>query len=479
MSAMVQQTPVALRAPTQQHQEQHHAKKTDDAALATYLTSKLRLDQQPQQDAWVYPQPMVAMVHPHAQQSHQQPHYVPAATTTPSNAYYYYGNATPYAYNDNKQPSHPPSSSRSRPSRPRTPSDTSSIHSAPIHIQKSTSTPNRQFNNNRANRSSQLLKQQQQQHYAAGRRERQKQHHGVPADRPPSLSSTASSVPSPAPSLDSGRRSSITSVSSGTFSIRSEMSVNTKLSLSKRLRKVFSMSHLRSKDNNSTSNLGMIPSRNGSNTSLATVHETGNTSTPRPARRRSFASLFQKNQEHSNTNERPVLRVDTTDAAIRRSMLKGDSPNSAASNRPKSRMMEALPSPTPSATSSTTSSNAQQQQQPHDMAPPPAVGMHYGLPLHGSPRLRPAASSSTSSLNTMTNASSSTEQPRRRLQFCPTIQVHETFAASEYDRRCDSNATCQKMTPMMAMKIKQELNEYKLTDMDVHVDSRQYTHFFL
>lgn len=46
MSAMVQQTPVALRAPTQQHQEQHHAKKTDDAALATYLTSKLRLDQQ-------------------------------------------------------------------------------------------------------------------------------------------------------------------------------------------------------------------------------------------------------------------------------------------------------------------------------------------------------------------------------------------------------------------------------------------------
>lgn len=448
---------------------------------------------QPQQDAWVYSQPMVAMMHPHAQQqSHQQPHYVPATTSTPNNAYYYYGNATPYAYNDNKQSSHPPTS-RSRPSRPRTPSDTSSIHSAPIHIQKSTSTPNRQFNNNRANRSSQLLKQQQQQHYAAGRRERQKQHHGVPADRPPSLSSTASSVPSPAPSLESGRRSSITSVSSGTFSIRSEMSVNTKLSLSKRLRKVFSMSHLRSKDNNSSSSLGMIPSCNGSNTSLATVHESGNTSTPRPARRRSFASLFQKNQEHGNNNERPVLRVDTTDAAIRRSVLKGmytlkmknqenlslcigDSPNSAASHRPKSRMMEALPSPTPSATSST-SSNAQQQS--HDMAPPPTVGMHYGLPLHGSPRLRPAASSSTSSLNTMTNASSSTDQPRRRLQFCPTIQVHETFAASEYDRRCDSNATCQKMTPMMAMKIKQELNEYKLTDMDVHVDSRQYTHFFL
>lgn len=112
------------------------------------------------------------------------------------------------------------------------------------------------------------------------------------------------------------------------------------------------------------------------------------------------------------------------------------------------------------------------------MAPPPSVGLHYGLPLHGSPRLKPAASSSTSSLTTVTNASFAPDRPRK-LQFCPTIQVHETFAASEYDRRCDSNATCQRLTPLLAMKIKQELNEYKLTDMEVHVDSRQYTHFFL
>ncbi|OAD66876.1 hypothetical protein PHYBLDRAFT_104067, partial [Phycomyces blakesleeanus NRRL 1555(-)] len=61
---------------------------------------------------------------------------------------------------------------------------------------------------------------------------------------------------------------------------------------------------------------------------------------------------------------------------------------------------------------------------------------------------------------------------RRRLVFCPTIQCHETFAASDYDRRCDNNATCQKLTPLLAMRIKQELNEYKLTDMEVHVDSR-------
>jgi hypothetical protein len=98
------------------------------------------------------------------------------------------------------------------------------------------------------------------------------------------------------------------------------------------------------------------------------------------------------------------------------------------------------------------------------------VGIHYnGLGLHGSPKLRPA-SSSTSSL---------VMESTRRIQFCGTIQVHETFAPADYDRRCDTNATCQKLTPIMAMKIKQELNEYKLTDMEVHVESRQYTHFFL
>jgi hypothetical protein len=117
-----------------------------------------------------------------------------------------------------------------------------------------------------------------------------------------------------------------------------------------------------------------------------------------------------------------------------------------------------LPSPTPSTTSST-----------KDDYVKPTIGLHYGLGLHASPKLKPA-SSSTSSL-VVTN--------ERKIQFCSTIQVHETFSAADYDRRCDTNATCQKLTPMMAMKIKQELNEYKLTDMEVHVESRQYTHFFL
>ncbi|ORZ07665.1 hypothetical protein BCR42DRAFT_293678, partial [Absidia repens] len=71
-----------------------------------------------------------------------------------------------------------------------------------------------------------------------------------------------------------------------------------------------------------------------------------------------------------------------------------------------------------------------------------------------------------------TSSSSGSSSSKRRLQFCPTVQVHETFTAADYDRRCDTNATCQKLTPSLALKIKQEINEYKLTEMDVHLESR-------
>ncbi|KAI9311278.1 hypothetical protein BX666DRAFT_1092741 [Dichotomocladium elegans] len=390
MTALVQQqTPVILRA--QQQQQQDHALKSSSNSNISSMNSssssssgsgsrknsgdviynsfskrkregRMSCHIWSRQDAWSYQQVMMApsntalpvtnaavtaaSVGP-VEWSHPQYHPTGASSTS-ANPYYYYGNTTTYTYDDPRQHQQRPIPSRS--SRPRTPSETSyhSSSAAGIQVQKSSSTPIRQQQQqqqqqqyNRQNRSSQLLKQQQQQHI---RRERQQQQQ---SERPPSLSSTTSSMPSPAPSLDSGRRSSITSVSSGTFSIRSEMSVNTKLSLSKRLRKVFSMSHLRSKDN-----LGMIPSQStGSNLSLATVHESGDSSaqqtTPRPSRRRSFASLFQKHQQdgidtstrrsvvvaaaatatatsaETTPNERPALRVDTTDAAIRRSVFKG------------------------------------------------------------------------------------------------------------------------------------------------------------
>lgn len=81
------------------------------------------------------------------------------------------------------------------------------------------------------------------------------------------------------------------------------------------------------------------------------------------------------------------------------------------------------------------------------------------------------ASSTVSTLSTVST--------KKRLMFNPVVEVHETFSSTDYDRRCDTNATCQKLTPALAIKIKEELNDFKLKDMYVHVESRQNTHFFL
>lgn len=321
--------------------------------------------------------------------------------------------------------------------------------------------------------------------------------------------------------------------------------MNTKLSLTKRLRKVFSMNNL--KNQPTTSNLGTLNERNGSESSLSSTitesappqqlsfrrrsiaslsslfqkGETASvTTTPTPAivpkklpkdssnRRHSSGNLRQLVKEEDNNKKRPELRVD-----VRKGGLKGkhciiiisiqvlkilyivrsasnnsssnsvtpDSPNSVISSRSSfSRLPPpqqqrnfihlpetGLPSPTPS-TSSSSKVKTIDEDYINNKKPSTLVGFHYGLGLHGSPKLKPA-SSSTSTLGIET----------RRIQFCSTIQVHETFAPADYDRRCDTNSTCQKLTHIMAMKIKQELNEYKLTDMEVHVESRQYTHFFL
>ncbi|ORY99483.1 hypothetical protein BCR42DRAFT_444665 [Absidia repens] len=66
-----------------------------------------------------------------------------------------------------------------------------------------------------------------------------------------------------------------------------------------------------------------------------------------------------------------------------------------------------------------------------------------------------------------------------KTRFNTTIQVHDTFGSKDYDRRCDTQVTCHGLTPVLALQIKQELNEYKLNEMVVHSSSRQYTQFFL
>ncbi|KAF9350440.1 hypothetical protein BGX26_011389 [Mortierella sp. AD094] len=71
-------------------------------------------------------------------------------------------------------------------------------------------------------------------------------------------------------------------------------------------------------------------------------------------------------------------------------------------------------------------------------------------------------------------------RPPRQLQFSkeePTI--HPTWTSEQYDRTSDINITASRLTPTSAQKIKLELNQFKSQEMEVHQDSRVYTHFFI
>ncbi|EEA26456.1 bud neck involved protein [Talaromyces marneffei ATCC 18224] len=63
----------------------------------------------------------------------------------------------------------------------------------------------------------------------------------------------------------------------------------------------------------------------------------------------------------------------------------------------------------------------------------------------------------------------------KSIVFSPRIQFHETWPSGEYDRRGDT-ATCNKLTPLLAQQIKEELNTFKM-EMEVHETSKIYTHF--
>ena len=49
----------------------------------------------------------------------------------------------------------------------------------------------------------------------------------------------------------------------------------------------------------------------------------------------------------------------------------------------------------------------------------------------------------------------------KNISFSPRIQFHDVWSASDYDRRGDI-ATCNRLTPLLAQQIKEELNNFKM-----------------
>lgn len=51
--------------------------------------------------------------------------------------------------------------------------------------------------------------------------------------------------------------------------------------------------------------------------------------------------------------------------------------------------------------------------------------------------------------------------PSKNISFSPRIQFHDTWTSTDYDRRGEI-ATCNRLTPMLAQQIKEELNSFKM-----------------
>ncbi|KZP30330.1 hypothetical protein FIBSPDRAFT_1038332 [Athelia psychrophila] len=72
----------------------------------------------------------------------------------------------------------------------------------------------------------------------------------------------------------------------------------------------------------------------------------------------------------------------------------------------------------------------------------------------------------------------SATSPAKRLIFANNLSVYDTFSANMYDRRSEP-ATWSRLTPALAQRIKEELNSYKMEEMEVHAASRIHTQFFV
>ncbi|CAL1696980.1 unnamed protein product [Somion occarium] len=82
------------------------------------------------------------------------------------------------------------------------------------------------------------------------------------------------------------------------------------------------------------------------------------------------------------------------------------------------------------------------------------------------------------SANPPTLTTRSATAPAKRLAFATNLSVYDTFPATVYDRRSEP-ATWSRLTPALAQRIKEELNSYKMEEMEVHSSSRVHTQFFV
>jgi hypothetical protein len=123
--------------------------------------------------------------------------------------------------------------------------------------------------------------------------------------------------------------------------------------------------------------------------------------------------------------------------------IEGTGTNSNASS-PVSRPADLHSNETPKSSAPST---------PNDDQPRPVQVYTSGDDYFGRPPRLPTNSSTRSLPNT--------PQSGKSINFSPRTQIYEAWSSSDYDRRGDV-ATCNRLTPMLAQQIKEELNSFKM-----------------
>lgn len=118
--------------------------------------------------------------------------------------------------------------------------------------------------------------------------------------------------------------------------------------------------------------------------------------------------------------------------------------------------------------------NYYENKENYDNLPKPPTFNNYGVPQVSSQSSSPASLIPNRRNNKIQITSPSV--PASGVRFSSRIILYETYDCDEYDRHPD-NATCNELTPALAQKIRNEINELKAS-MPIHDKSRCYTHFF-
>ena len=129
--------------------------------------------------------------------------------------------------------------------------------------------------------------------------------------------------------------------------------------------------------------------------------------------------------------------------------------------------MEAHPVTSPRQDTTISSTISMQQIHSADVETDPSSAVHSYTGPYGNPSLNASAPVlAKPAAIPMTARSLTGPLMKRNISFANNLSVHITWPGSIYDRRGEV-ATCNRLTPQIAQRIKEELNAYKMEEMEV------------